>query len=307
MTSVHDIYQKSLGCTDYEPVPGDFLIKKTLLETLRHFVKLDGSFRGLEIGCGSGFQSALLSGQVKELIATDMPSFNLRTHSLGIGVANELLAKLDVGNVRLVSCSGECLPFPDDTFDLIFSMAVLEHIDDKASALQEMFRVSKPGGMVIFCVPTYMSSLYAFPHLFLYTAKRVMDVLAAKSLHKPMRRDIVHLAGSAHDNSRTSNDILHSFRKSHPSFPLPEPHGSYRNIFHEFNQQLPWNWIKLARKNGANSIDTFALLFLPVSILEVFSTRLIAWLYCKTRFLHYIFGKSPLQYFCNSWCVVAKK
>lgn len=134
-----------------------------------------------------------------------------------------------------------------------------------------------------------------------------MDVLAAKILYKPVRGDNVPPVGSAHDKSRTSNDILNSFRKSHPSFPLPEPHGSYRSIFHEFNQQLPWNWIKLAKKNGARSINTFALLFLPVSILEVFSTRFIAWLYVKTRFFHYMFGKSPLQYFCNSWCIVAKK
>lgn len=301
-----EMHKKIRNFKNLEPIPGDFLIKKALLETLCHFVKLEGSSLGLEIGCGSGFQSALLSNLAKKLIVTDMPSFDLRTHSPGIGAAGELFARMDIRNVKLVSCSGERLPFPDDTFDLVFSMAVLEHIDDKALALREMFRVSKPGGMVIFCVPTYIASLCAFPHLFLYTFRRVAEVIAAKVYHKPVNKGSVPLPGSD-ANSRTSDDILNSFRKNHPSFPLPEPHGSYENIFQEFNQQLPWNWIKLAKRNGARSIDTFALLFLPFNILEVFSTRLIAWLYLKTRFLRYIFGKSPLQYFCYSWCIVARK
>lgn len=302
-----ETYEKVRNIKDLEVVPGDFLIKKTLMETLCHFVELDGNSLGLEIGCGSGFQSALLSDRAKKIIATDMPSLNLQTHSLGIDIANQLLAKLHIGNVKVVSCSGERLPFPDNTFDFVFSMAVLEHIDDKALALREMFRVLKPDGKVIFCVPTYMASIYAFPNLFLYTARRVIDVLAAKIFYKSGHGSSATSAGPVRDSRRSSNAILGSFRKSHPSFPLPEPHGSYKSIFHEFNQQLPWNWIRLARENGAGSIETFALLFLPVSILEVFSTRAMAWLYLKTRSLHYILGRSPFQYFCNSWCVVAKK
>ena len=307
MNKIEAIYRKSKDCKDFETVTGDFLIKRILLETLHHFVKLDGGSLGLEIGCGSGFQSALLSCQVKKLIATDMPSFNPQTHSRGIDVAGKLLAKLDVRNVKLVSCSGECLPFSDGTFDFVFSMAVLEHINDKGLALREMFRVLKPDGMVIFCVPTHIASLFAFPHLFLYTVKRAVDVIKAKILYKTISKNSAALAGLENSSSRASNDILNSFRKSHPSFPAPEPHGSYKDIFQEFNQQLPWNWIKLARKNGARSTDTFALLFLPFNILEIFSTRAIAWLYLKTRYLHYIFGRTFLQYFCYSWCVVAKK
>ncbi len=45
------------------------------------------------------------------------------------------------------------LPFENDTFDIIFCNHVLEHIPKDTEALQEMYRVMKPGGWGIFQVP----------------------------------------------------------------------------------------------------------------------------------------------------------
>ena len=45
------------------------------------------------------------------------------------------------------------LPFGDDTFDLVFCNHVLEHIPDDTKAMQELFRVLKPGGMAILQIP----------------------------------------------------------------------------------------------------------------------------------------------------------
>jgi len=44
--------------------------------------------------------------------------------------------------------SGPLLPLPDDTFDLVTSYSVLEHIPDKEAAFQEAVRVLKPGGLL---------------------------------------------------------------------------------------------------------------------------------------------------------------
>lgn len=49
--------------------------------------------------------------------------------------------------------SGLDLPFPNETFDLIYIQHVLHHIGDVARALQEMRRCLKPGG-VLFLVET---------------------------------------------------------------------------------------------------------------------------------------------------------
>nr|WP_297783058.1 class I SAM-dependent methyltransferase [uncultured Allomuricauda sp.] len=45
------------------------------------------------------------------------------------------------------------LPFQDDSFDVILCNHVLEHIPDDAKAMQELYRVMKPGGWGIFQIP----------------------------------------------------------------------------------------------------------------------------------------------------------
>ncbi len=45
------------------------------------------------------------------------------------------------------------LPFEDNTYDIIFCNHVLEHIPDDTKAMQELYRVLKPGGMGIFQIP----------------------------------------------------------------------------------------------------------------------------------------------------------
>ena len=45
------------------------------------------------------------------------------------------------------------LPFKDNSFDFIICNHVLEHIPDDTKAMQELFRVMKPGGMGVFQIP----------------------------------------------------------------------------------------------------------------------------------------------------------
>lgn len=45
------------------------------------------------------------------------------------------------------------LPFEDNSFDIILCNHVLEHIPDDKKAMQELYRILKPGGMGIFQVP----------------------------------------------------------------------------------------------------------------------------------------------------------
>ncbi|AMA48282.1 MULTISPECIES: class I SAM-dependent methyltransferase [Flavobacterium] len=45
------------------------------------------------------------------------------------------------------------LPFEDNSYDIIFCNHVLEHIPDDTKAMQELYRVLKPGGIGIFQIP----------------------------------------------------------------------------------------------------------------------------------------------------------
>ena len=66
--------------------------------------------------------------------------------------------KLSVGDVRT-------LPYPDDTFDVVVAIEVLEHIPDPETGLLEARRVLKPGGYAITALPVQlplMMHLYDF-------------------------------------------------------------------------------------------------------------------------------------------------
>jgi ubiquinone/menaquinone biosynthesis C-methylase UbiE len=100
--------------------------------------------RALEIGAGTGYFSLNLvsAGIVDEAVATDISQGMLDALSAsaaGLGVT-----------VETVRTEAERLPFPDDSFDLVFGHAVLHHLPDLDAAFREFKRVLKPGGVLVF-------------------------------------------------------------------------------------------------------------------------------------------------------------
>ena len=70
-----------------------------------------------------------------------------------------------VGNVEYVQANAECLPFEDNSFDVITIAFGLRNVTDKDAALRSMTRVLKPGGRLLvleFSKPTnpLMSKAY---------------------------------------------------------------------------------------------------------------------------------------------------
>lgn len=55
-----------------------------------------------------------------------------------------------IADVKADICN---LPFEDDSYDVILCNHVLEHIPDDTKAMQELFRVLKPGGYGVFQIP----------------------------------------------------------------------------------------------------------------------------------------------------------
>jgi SAM-dependent methyltransferase len=63
---------------------------------------------------------------------------------------------------------GHALPFADETFDIVFSQAVMEHMRDPYLASREIMRVLKPGGLV-YAESAFMQPLHAVPYHFFNT------------------------------------------------------------------------------------------------------------------------------------------
>jgi SAM-dependent methyltransferase len=100
----------------------------------------------LEIGCGSGGYALHLAETIGCRI------LGLDINLPGVQNANRLaLAK------NLTACAhfeerdvSKTLPLNDSTFDAVFSNDVLCHLPDRAEVLREMFRLTKPGGRMLF-------------------------------------------------------------------------------------------------------------------------------------------------------------
>lgn len=58
---------------------------------------------------------------------------------------------------------GEALPFKDNSFDAVISIAVLEHVRDPFQCAREISRVLKPGGK-LFCAMPFLQPVHGYPH-----------------------------------------------------------------------------------------------------------------------------------------------
>lgn len=67
-------------------------------------------------------------------------------------------------NVDLVADAHQ-LPYSNESVDAIYCDAVLEHLKEPALAVQEMYRVLKPGGQV-FCITPFMQAYHGYPFHF---------------------------------------------------------------------------------------------------------------------------------------------
>lgn len=67
-----------------------------------------------------------------------------------------------------LAAAGGALPFRDKTFDFVFSQAVLEHVPEPHTTVDEMFRVLRNGGQfyaeVAFMQPIHQAPFHFFNH-----------------------------------------------------------------------------------------------------------------------------------------------
>jgi SAM-dependent methyltransferase len=93
----------------------------------------------LENGCGVGMYVEHLSPFGGKVI--------------GLEYDFERTAEARANSPHMINASGEFLPLPPSTFDLILSHEVLEHVQDDRAAVCEMVRTLRLGGRIVIFVP----------------------------------------------------------------------------------------------------------------------------------------------------------
>jgi ubiquinone/menaquinone biosynthesis C-methylase UbiE len=75
----------------------------------------------------------------------------------GYIASRKLLASNGMDPDRVINSGGESLPFPDESFDIVYSANVLEHTIDPERVLAESLRVLRRGGILHMEMPNYLS------------------------------------------------------------------------------------------------------------------------------------------------------
>ena len=95
----------------------------------------------LDVGCASGDTLEVLQGAYKVS---------------GLETSDEALRVARARGFSVVTASLPNIPHPDNSFDVVLMLDVLEHIEDDSAAVREVQRVLRPGGIFITFVPAYM-------------------------------------------------------------------------------------------------------------------------------------------------------
>ena len=102
---------------------------------MRELAELPIKGRLLDVGGGTGRVSSALCDLVDEVVIADV-SFGM--------LKQTLLSKLNP-----VCGYSESLPFTDNSFERVIMVDALHHVINHAESAREMFRVLKPGGLLI--------------------------------------------------------------------------------------------------------------------------------------------------------------
>ena len=114
---------------------------RPFLREVINFAAYSGK-RILEVGCGIGVDALEWRRAGNRVVAMDL---NLPSCQLTKG----RFLDADLHDGRFLNADAENLPFPDETFDVIYSFGVLHHSPDTEQAVREIHRCLRPGGEVI--------------------------------------------------------------------------------------------------------------------------------------------------------------
>ncbi|AFZ53204.1 class I SAM-dependent methyltransferase [Cyanobacterium aponinum] len=107
-------------------------------------IEISSQSRILDFGCGNG-------NTVKELL--DL-GYNAKGCDFKFKDGEHVAFLSKQGYIKLISDNPYKLPYPDNTFDILISNQVMEHVKNYGETLAEIYRVLKPNGVCCHIFPS---------------------------------------------------------------------------------------------------------------------------------------------------------
>lgn len=177
------------------------------------------SGRVLEIGCGAGTDHSMIAGIARDTVAIDLAERGARLTQTRL----KLEGRTGIAQVA----DAECMPFPDESFDGVYSFGVLHHTDHPEQAVSEMRRVMRPGA-------TFMVALY-HKHSMFAAQKALTYVLSMRWRWQAWREYLPELEYGAAQlknrplvrlySRRSAKQLFAGFHDVRVTFEHPALHG----------------------------------------------------------------------------------
>lgn len=132
-------------------------------EIIRRYIPIEGK-KVLEVGSGFGTNLAVWIKHFR------VDGYGVEPGGVGFNQgflgSQKLLVANGIDTNRILNSDGESLPFPDESFDIVYSANVLEHTRDPERVLNESVRVLRKGGILHMEMPNYLSYFEGHYHVF---------------------------------------------------------------------------------------------------------------------------------------------
>ena len=120
----------------YSPAEDSYLMSETLKKVVPRLLIKKPGLALLEVGCGSGIIISNLSKFCGQCFGVDVIDYRIIKEGY-------LFKKVD----------SEILPFDNDSFDIVISNQVIEHVSNQDLHIKEIHRVLKHGGVCYLATP----------------------------------------------------------------------------------------------------------------------------------------------------------